>query len=134
MPSANLDLVRSLYAAWERGDYRSAAWADPQIEFSFADGPEPGTWVGREEMAARYGAWLSGWKGFRTDVDEFRALDGERVLVLVRISGRGKTSGLDIGKTRSRGAAAFHLRGGLVVRLILYWDAERALADLGLKE
>jgi hypothetical protein len=38
--SVNLDVVRSVYAAWERCDF-SSEWADPEIEFAFAGGPEP---------------------------------------------------------------------------------------------
>jgi hypothetical protein len=33
---------------------------------------------------------------------------------------------------RARGASVFHVRGKKVTRLVVYDDAERALADLGL--
>jgi ketosteroid isomerase-like protein len=130
--STNLDFVRSLYAAWERGDYSSIEWAHPDIEFVIADGPSPGTWTGRAGMAEGYRDFLSAWEEFRTEVDEYRELDDERVLVLVSYRGRGKTSGLELGQTRQKGVALFHVRGGKVTRLDLYWVRERALADLGL--
>jgi ketosteroid isomerase-like protein len=40
--SANLDLVRSTFAAWERGDCSSAERADPEIESVFDEGPGTG--------------------------------------------------------------------------------------------
>ena len=39
--SANLDLVRSIFADWELGDYSVVKWADAQIECMIADGPSP---------------------------------------------------------------------------------------------
>ena len=130
--SPNLDLVRSIYAGWERGDFGSAAWADPEIEFAFADGPEPGSWRGLAGMAEGYRDWLRAWEDFRAEPEQYLVIDDERILVLVRNSGRGRTSGLEV---ESHSVAnLFHLRGGKVTRIVVYLDRGRALADLGLKE
>jgi ketosteroid isomerase-like protein len=132
MASENLDLVRSIFADWERGDYAGTRWAHPEIEFVFADGPDPGSWIGAERMAQVRHEYLSLWAEYRVEADEFRELDGDRVLVLGRPGGRSKTSGLDIGQMRAQGASLFHVIDGKVTKLMLYMDAERALADLDL--
>jgi ketosteroid isomerase-like protein len=134
MASANLDFVRSIYANWERGDFRSADWAHPKIEFVRADGTSPGSWTGLAGMTQAMRGDLSAWEDFRIEVDEYRELDGERVFVLVHFSGRGKTSGLDLRQKRSRAANVFHVRDGKVTRCVFYFDREHALADLGLAE
>jgi ketosteroid isomerase-like protein len=130
MACANLDLVRSIQAAWERGDFSSVEWAHPEIEFVIADGPTPASWTGLSGMAEGWRDFLSAWEEFRIEVDEYRELDAERVLVLVHFTARGKTSGLELGQMRAKGAELFHIRGGKVTRAVAYWDRGRALADL----
>jgi ketosteroid isomerase-like protein len=130
--SANVDLVHSICADWERGDYSSTEWQHPEIEFVIADGPTPGKWTGAAGIVEGWGGFLSAWEEFHTEVDEYRELDDERVLTLAHFGGRGKTSGLDVGQLGSRSAGLFHVVDGKVTRLVLYWDRERALADLGL--
>jgi ketosteroid isomerase-like protein len=132
--SANLDLVRSIYADWERGDFSRADWADPEIEIVSVGGwPDPGG-KGATEVAEAWREFLSDWQGYHIEAEEYRQLDGERVLVLCRIFGRGKASGLELGQLQPRGATVFHVREGKVTRLVPYYDRDRALADLGLEE
>ena len=132
MSQENLDLVRSICAAWERGDYSSAEWADAEIEYVIADGPTPGSWRGVADMARAVRDGLSGWRDFHEEAEQYRELDDERALVLVDWRGRCKTSGLELGQMRAKGADVVHVRGGKVMRLVTYLDRDRALADLGL--
>jgi ketosteroid isomerase-like protein len=134
MSQENVEIVRSIYAAWERGDYSSVDSQHPEIEFAIADGPSPGRWTGATGIKQGWGAFLSAWEGFHHQADEYRQIDGERVLVLTRFGGRGKTSGMDIGQMGTKGAMVFHVRGDKVTRSVLYFDRNRAFADLDLSE
>jgi ketosteroid isomerase-like protein len=132
MGSANLDLVRSIYADWERGDFTLVEWAHPEIAFTIVGGPSPESWTGLAELAEGWRDWPSAWEKFRVEAEEYRELDDERVVVLTRLSGRGKTSGVDLSLAPAQGAHVFSIRDGKVTRFVAYWDRGRALADLGL--
>jgi len=134
MSRENVELVRSIYAAWERGDFSSAEWAHPEIEYVSADGPEPGVVLGKAGIAKDFREWLSTWEEFRLEAVEYRALDTERVLVLDCVSGRGKTSGLDLGRIQAEGAWLFHVRDGRVTRMVRYFGRDDALQAVGLRE
>ena len=130
--SANLDLVRSIYADWERGDFSRADWADPEIEYVLVDGPAPGHWTGLASMAAASREILSTVEGGRFEAEECQELDAQRMLVLVKHSGRAKVSGVEI-EQMPAGASPFHIRDGTVNKLVVYFDRDRAVADLGLE-
>jgi ketosteroid isomerase-like protein len=134
LPTTNLDLVRSIYAAWERGDYSSAAWLDPTVEFEIADGPDAGSFTGIAEAKTAFREFLGMWDEFRTEAEEYRELDDERVLVYVHNGGRAKASGLQVGQLMGSkdGANVLVIRNGKVVKFSIYFDRARALADLGL--
>ena len=135
MSQENVEIVRSIYAAWERGNFDETHWVDPNIDCQFiGDTPAAGASKGMDGLASAWREWLSAWQDFRVEADEYRGLDGERVLALCRFAGRGKTSGLEIGEVWTEGASVFRIREGKVTELLLYTDYQRALADLGLSE
>jgi ketosteroid isomerase-like protein len=130
--SENLDLVRSVFAEWERGEFPARpGWAAPGIEFEVPDGPEPSTRTGAAAAAPGIEAFLELWDTLRFDAEEYRELSDGFVLVMSRMRGRGKGSGVEVDQPR---VALFHLCDGKVTRLALYWDRDRALADLGLEK
>jgi ketosteroid isomerase-like protein len=130
----NLDLVRAIFADWERGDFSRADWADPDIEFIQVDGPAPSHATGLAEMATAWRARRNVLEHFRVEAEEIIEVDETRVMVLVRDHGRAKTSGIDIERLGARTTLVLHLQARKVTRLAIYWDRDRAFADLGLEE
>jgi ketosteroid isomerase-like protein len=132
MPSVKLDLVRSIYSAWERGDFHHVDWVHPEMEYKVADGPEPGSWTGIEGMTEGFRDVLGAWEDWGVVADEYLELSGDRVLVSFHCTGRGKASGVDIAQLWVNGATLFQVGDGKITRIVQYFDRADALADLGL--
>jgi ketosteroid isomerase-like protein len=129
--SENLDLMRSIFSAIEHGDYTNANWADPEIEYVIVGGPEPGTLRGRAGLAEAMRTIFREVEDVRAEVEQYRELDAEHVLVLTRNLGRGKRSGVPVS---ARNAEVFEIHEGKVTRIVFYYERNRALADVGLDE
>jgi ketosteroid isomerase-like protein len=128
--SQNLDLVRSIYAEIGRGNYGSAEWAHPEIEYVHVDGPEPGSVTGRDGLVEAMRNLFGALEDVRAEAEGYRELDTERVLVLTHARARGKASGLSVGQ---KGAEMFEIHDGKVTRIVVYFDCDRALADFGIE-
>ena len=121
MPEENVELVRRLFSRWEQGDFGTAEFFDPGVTYIRVGGEgvgAPGSFHSIDEMWTAIAEWLRGWEGFRVEADQFIDL-GDRVLVLGRVSARGRRSGVDVNQQNGH---IFTIDDGKVVRWEDYWD------------
>jgi ketosteroid isomerase-like protein len=129
-----LTLVRRAFAAVDRGDLDLVRILlyDPAAELSFAgrfaDFEE--TYQGREAAFSAYGAWVDTWDDYRREPREIIDL-GDRILILLRESGRGKESGVPVDAPL---AMLLTFRSGRVVRHREFTDWQHALEAAGITE
>ena len=128
MSEKNLEIVRSIYADWAKGDFTSVEWADDDIEFAM---PREAPTRGIAAMGRNWGDWLRAWDGLATEPKEFKAV-GDRVVVLHEFRGVSKRSGIPA--VDFSAGSVFTLREGKVVRLILCANTTDALKEAGLSE
>jgi ketosteroid isomerase-like protein len=132
MSQENVEVVRSLLAAFDRGDYEAAlALIDPDVEW--AEPPYlPGSGVqrGHEGIRRGWARWLGEWEWFNVEPVEF--IDaGDRVMVHGTNRARGRASGVEV--TRQFGSV-FTVRAGKVLRHEAFATKAEALEAVGLSE
>ena len=82
-------------------------------------------------MAKAWGEILAAYAANTIVIEEIRQIDDERVLVLCAFTGRGKASGIGASEgIRMDGATLWQIHNGKVVRHVVYFDRDRALAEL----
>jgi ketosteroid isomerase-like protein len=130
MGKANLDIVRSVYAAWNREDLPGPReLLDPDVEYvNPPDAVEPGTRRGLDAFAQAVAKTLEGWETWRMEVEDLEA-HGEDVAVVLSYRARGRVSGVEVA---GRESALWTVRDGHVVRYAWFRDvdgAKRALSE-----
>jgi ketosteroid isomerase-like protein len=134
MSQENVEILRRGFEAFAQGDVEVVLdLVDPDIEWSAALAPILGVTAVRGEAALRrflVQDLQDGFEDFRAEPLSFED-HGDTVLVLVRYSGRGKESGVEIGQT-------FHtiyvFRNGTIVKMRDYSTKTEALDAAGLSE
>jgi uncharacterized protein len=130
VPSGNADLIRPIYEEWGRGNWRPRFGVyHPRMQWGWSD-EFPGlggVCEDRRDPNPRLRAWLSEWRHWRAEPDEYLEI-GDHVVVLATYHGVGKGSGVEI---RQEGAHVFELRAGKVVRLEIFATRAKALRSVG---
>ncbi len=130
MEEANLDIVRSVYAAWNREELPGPReLLDPEIEYvNPPEAVEPGTRHGLEAFARALAKTLEGWETWQMEVEDMTS-HGDDVAAVVTYRARGRTSGVEV---VGRESALWTVRDGRVIRYAWFHgedDATRAMRE-----
>ena len=131
MSQENVEIVRHAWAAWERGDWEPLyAFYHPDIvwDASALEGPISGVYHGHDGVRQYFHEWLESFEAHEARAERF--IDaGDDVIVSLRLTGRGKASGVEVEMTRSN---VYRIRDGLAIRVELFETETEALEAVGL--
>jgi ketosteroid isomerase-like protein len=132
MSRENVEVVRSMLDAWNRGDYSTALeTVDPNIQLEAALG---GTLDGTYQGHAGLRKWLTDFWGsfddYRTEIEEYIPA-GDHVVWAAHHFGRGRGSGIEV---EMQNWHVCEVRDDKIVRYWVFNTKEAALEAVGLRE
>jgi ketosteroid isomerase-like protein len=131
MSTENVELARRCFEAFNQGGLPAVeSFLDPEIVFDQSRSPFPdaGIYHGIEGVREWFDGLSDAFGDVDYDLEQVRDL-GERVAVLLRVSGRGPGSGIEVEYTF---APLLTFREGKIVRMDRFTEWEEALAAAGL--
>ncbi len=132
MSQEHLEVVRRVYADWERGQWAASGdLFDPGLEvvFSASAFPDAGIYHGGRETLDAWGRWLDAWEEFSLELED--VIDaGDEIVALQRLRGRGKESGVTVDADVG---VIFTCDHG-VIRRMVFCGRQEALEAAGLRE
>jgi len=128
MAPSNADLVRGSFAAFNARDLDALlAISDPDSEWvPFRAQLEGSSYRGHAGIRQFLADMDADWSEFTIEPSEVRE-EGARVVVIGRITGIGRGSGVEIDTV---GGFVFQVHGGLITSVVSHSDPAIALAEL----
>ena len=133
MSQENVEIVRRIIDGWnrDRGDTSILEFIDPDLEYDVAIGIDfDGTYRGPAAIAKVLGTFWGEFEDVRTEIEECLSA-GDQVVLGLRYSGRGKSSGVKIDWP---GWHVWTLRDGKAVHWRQVRTKREALEAAGLSE
>ena len=133
MSQENVEIVRRLNDVYnQRAFAENSEMLDPEFvwDVSRLELPESASYMGEEGFLSFFESWAEGFASDQVEAEEIVDA-GDRVVVMVRHSGRGRTSGVEVDQ---RYAMVWTVRDGRAMRMDLYPTRAEALKAVGLKE
>ena len=134
MSEENVEIVRRGFEAFNRGDLDAFLEnSTDDIDYRAAEGApdDHGPIQGKDALRAFMQDWLDTFDDFRAEPVELIEAGEDKVIVVVRVSGRAKLSGVETDLTY---AELWTLRDGKVAWGRQYWTRDEALEAAGLSE
>jgi ketosteroid isomerase-like protein len=127
MPEGNVEIVRRIFAEWERGNMGAGVdMFDSEIIFEsfMPDANERVVANGPGEVEDFMREFLGQWRDYRLIGEEFREVGRDKVFVAGRQAAIGRQSGVPVEDTMF---SLWTFRDGKVVRLLFDPDRQKTL-------
>ena len=132
MSQENVEIVQERYRLVNEGGFAAIAdFLDPAFEMDAPQGVESRQAHDKAGLRDWFQKMDEIWEELRFDPREVSQVDSERVLAVVRTSGRAKGSGIEIDQELTH---VWTLRRGKVFRINTYSTKQEALEAAGLSE
>lgn len=131
MSRENAELVGRHMEAYLTGDFEGALAAySPDVVCDVSARPEGQVYSGRAGIVEAFRVWRGTWENWTGEIEEI--IDaGDRVLMVLHESGRGKGSGVPV---EQRTFFVYALRDGMIVRVTVLIDELQAREAAGLRD
>jgi ketosteroid isomerase-like protein len=130
MSQQNVELVRKMQEAFVGSQPELAlSFLHPDVVYDARERPDGRLWRGRDQIGAAMRDWSEVWDDWEVEAERYMDAGGDRVLIMWRERGRGKSSGIAMEQT---GANLVTITDCRVVHMRVYVDRRAALRAVGL--